>query len=248
MTGAVFLLLSLGRFVVIGDHQTQIPGPWRVLARLPLLDTVVPTRLSLVVIPAVGVLLAFMVERLMVDGATGGGFWTPLRVVGAGAVVVALLPIAPTPLTVDGRHPTPAFFATGAWRDHLPAGATVGLMPFGWQSDINMMQWQSEQHLDFKILNGYFLGPDPARDDKMGRFGSGSYYVRTLLGEDRSTRLTLTDQQRAFCLRELRDWHTTALVLPADAPNGEILRDGADQILGPGRLVRDSWVWQVPAG
>jgi hypothetical protein len=246
VTGAVFLLLSLGRYLVIGGHKTSIPGPWRVLSKLPLLDTVVPTRLSLVVIPVVGVLLAFFVDRFMSEGA-GARFWTPLRVLGFGALAVALLPIAPTPLAVQGRNPAPEFFATGAWRDHVPAGGTVGLLPFGWQSDLNMMQWQTEQGLKFKILNGYFLGPDPARDDKQAKFGGGDFYVRTLLGEFRDRPLSVTPEMRGYCLGELRSWHTDVVVLPQDAPNAEILRDGADQILGPGELVRDTWVWRVPS-
>jgi len=247
VTGAVFLLLSLGRYPVIGGTKTEIPGPWRMLAQLPLLDTVVPTRLSLVVIPVVGVLLAFFVERFMAEGAPAGRFWTPLRVLGFGALAVALLPIAPTPLTVSKRHPAPQFFASGAWRDYVREGGTVGLMPFGWQGDLNMMQWQTEQGLKFKILNGYFLGPNPSRDDKQAKFGAGDSMVRSLLSEHRQSRPIVTDDTREYCLQELRSWHTDLLVLPEDAPNAELIRDGADQILGPGQLVGDSWVWRVPA-
>jgi hypothetical protein len=246
VTGVTFLLFSLGRYVVVDN--ARIPGPWRVLAQLPLLDTVVPTRLSLVVIPVVGLLLAFFVERIMIEGAARGEgmrFWTPLRVVGTGALVVALLPIAPTPLTVSRRHPAPRFLASGAWRDHLPVGGTIGLLPFGWQSDLNMMQWQAEQGLNFKILNGYFLGPDPSRDDRRGQFNGGSYLVTRLLGETHTDRVAVTAGQRAFCLDELRRWHTTALVLPEDAPNADLVRDEADQIIGPGQHLQDVWIWRV---
>jgi len=34
-------------------------------------------------------------------------------------------------------------------------------------------------------------------------------------------------------------------VLPDDAPHADVLRDGADQILGSGEHVEDSWVWRV---
>jgi hypothetical protein len=247
VTGGLFLLLSLGRFVVIGHHQTRVPGPWWLLARLPLLDTVVPTRLSLVVIPIVGVLLAFVVERIMLDGVDGGRFWTRMRIVGFGALVIALLPIVPTPLTVSARHRAPTFFSTGAWRDEVPVGATIGLMPFGWQGDLNMMQWQTEQGLNFKILNGYFLGPDPDRDDRRGTFDGGTYLVQTVLSQYQSARLVLTADERAYCLSQLRDWGTAMLVLPDDAPNADVVRDGAEQILGPGRHVEDSWIWLIPA-
>jgi hypothetical protein len=158
-----------------------------------------------------------------------------------------LLPIAPTPLAVSARHHAPRFFSTGAWRDQVPAGATVGLMPFGWQSDLDMMQWQTEQNLDFKILNGYFLGPNPTRSDRQGNFGGGPDLLQAPLSESQTTRLIVTADQRAYWLRQLRDRHTTALVLPDDAPNADVVRDGAEQILGPGRHVEDSWIWLIPA-
>jgi hypothetical protein len=258
ITGVVFVLLSLGQHVVVDGGPAGISGPWRLLADLPLLDSVVPTRLSLVVIPIVGVLLAFFVEWLVIDGgpragsADGGDvvakarrFWTPLRVMGVGALVVALLPIAPTPLPVSARQPTPRFFSTGAWRGSVPEGSTVGVLPFGWQSDVNSLQWQTEQGLRFKILSGYFLGPDPARDDKRAGFGAGPYFVRTVLAEGRDAGLVMTDHEREYCLAQLRSWHTDVLVLPEDAPNASVVHHSAEQILGPGQHVEDVWVWHV---
>ncbi|MGC9669338.1 hypothetical protein ACNTMW_22630 [Planosporangium sp. 12N6] len=246
LTGAVFMVLSLGRYVVVGGERTTTIGPWYWLAKVPPFDTVVPTRLSLVVIPIVGLLLTLFVERLMVDGA-GPRFWTPLRVLGVAALLVALVPIAPKPLTVSDRGPTPRFFTSGAWRDHVPAGGTVGLLPFGWSSDLDGMRWQTEQGLPFKLVGGYFLGPDPARDDKEAVFGPGGHFARTVLAEKRDTPVVLSEQERAYCLAQLRSWHTTVLLLPEDAPNAPVLHDLAEQLLGPGQHVQDTWVWQVPA-
>jgi hypothetical protein len=258
VTAAVFVLLSLGQYVVVDGGKTEISGPWRLLADLPLFDTVVPTRLSLVVIPIVGVLLAFFVEWFMNNGGSRVGaaddgdfvakarrFWTPLRVLGVGALVVALLPIAPTPLAVSARQPAPRFFTSGAWRDRVPEGSTVGLLPFGWENDVNGLQWQAEQGLHFKILSGYFLGPDPARDDKRAAFGAGAYYVRTVLSGGR-VGSAVTDREREYCLAQLSSWHTDVLVLPEDAPSAGAVRESAEQILGPGQHVEDVWIWHVP--
>ncbi|GII25476.1 hypothetical protein [Planosporangium mesophilum] len=265
VTGAVFVLLSLGRHVVVDGDKTTVVGPWDPLSKLPLLDTVVPTRLSLVAVPIVGVLLALFVQRLMIDGAPtreagegstqapAGGFvdaarrfWTPLRVLGIGALVVAILPIAPTPLTVADRQPTPRFFATGAWRDHIRGGDTVGILPFGWNSDLRTMRWQTQQGLSFKVLGGYFLGPDSRRDDKQAAFGTGASFARTVFAESRDSPTVLSEQERSYCLRELRDWHTSVLLLPQDAPNAAVLHDAAEQIFGPGQHIEDTWVWRVP--
>ena len=240
LSGLVFLLLSLGRYVIVGGHTTSVPGPWRLLSRLPLLDTVVPTRLSLMVIPAAGVLLALCADRILAEGVPS------LRIVGFAALAAALLPLAPRPLPVQGRAEAPRFFGTGEWRSVLPAGSTVGLMPFGWGSDLDMSQWQTEQGLRFKILNGYFLGPDPADPGRGGQFGGGRYLVRAVLG-DGAVDQPITPDQRRYCLAELRSWHTTALVLPGGEDNADALRANADRLLGPGRRVADVWVWRVPA-
>jgi hypothetical protein len=226
------------------------------LAGLPLFDSVVPTRLSLVVIPVVGVLLALFVDWLMIHGgpdtaaaadgpAAARRFWAPYRVLGAGALAMALLPIVPTSLPVTARQPAPRFITSGAWRDRVPEGSTVGVLPFGWQNDVNSMQWQTEQGFRFKILGGYFLGPDPAREDKRAGFGAGGYFVRTVLGEGRDSRMIVTDEQRAHCLAQLRGWRADVLLLPADAPNAEVVRGTAEQILGPGQRVEDVWIWRV---
>ncbi|GAA1807861.1 glycosyl transferase [Planosporangium flavigriseum] len=258
VTGTVFALLSLGQYVVVGGEKTETAGPWQMLVDLPLFDSVVPTRLSLVVIPVVGVLLALFVDSMVINGGprddVAGGdlltrarrFWNPVRVLGVGALVVALLPIAPTPLTVSPRQPAPRFFTSGAWRDHVPDGGTVGVLPFGWHSDVNSLQWQAEQGLRFKVLSGYFLGPDPARPDKRAVFGPGSYYVRQVLSARRDP-AQVNDQEREYCLGQLRSWRTDLLLLTDDAPNADTVRANAEQILGPGRRVEDVWIWHVPS-
>jgi hypothetical protein len=172
-------------------------------------------------------------------------FWTPHRVLGVGALVMALLPIMPTSLPVAARQPAPRFFTSGAWRERVPEGSTVGVLPFGWQNDVNSMQWQTEQGFRFKILGGYFLGPDPGRADRRAGFGAGGHVVRSVLGESRDSRMVVTDEQREHCLAQLHSWRTDFLLLPDDAPNAQVVRDSAEQILGPGQRVEDVWIWRV---
>lgn len=237
--GVVFGLLSLGRTLTIGGEKTRIPGPWGLVSHLPLLDTVVPTRLSLVTMPVVGLLVAFFVDRVMREGR-------PTRLVAAAGLAAALVPIAPTPLAVEARHRTPVFFSSGAWRAHIPVDSTVGLLPFGWDPSVDMMQYQAEQKLNFKILNGYFLGPEPDRADRMGRFGPGWSVARSTLDDQKFTTIAVTDRVRADALADLRAWRTDYLVLPDAAPNAAVVRAGADEILGPGRRIDDVTLWHVP--
>ncbi|MDG6101512.1 hypothetical protein Daura_39385 [Dactylosporangium aurantiacum] len=66
VTAVVFALLSLGPVVRYQGEETTWHGPWRFLVDLPLFDSVVPTRVALVVTPLVGVLLAILVDRFIV--------------------------------------------------------------------------------------------------------------------------------------------------------------------------------------
>jgi hypothetical protein len=68
VTGGFFVVMSFGdvpRFN--GIERTNYHAPWHWLAKLPLFDSVVPTRLGLIVTACVGVGLALAFDRLVVD-------------------------------------------------------------------------------------------------------------------------------------------------------------------------------------
>ncbi|MCM0677889.1 hypothetical protein NCC78_24900, partial [Micromonospora phytophila] len=62
--GLLFALLSLGAQVRLDGTATVIPGPYRLLADLPLLDLAVPARFPLICVPVLGILLALSLDRL----------------------------------------------------------------------------------------------------------------------------------------------------------------------------------------
>src|SRR4051794_6477956 len=238
VVGAVFAVLSFGRVLIVGGENTGVPGPWALVSHLPLLDTVVPTRLSLVTVPVVGLLVGFFVERIM----AGDG---QVRAVGAAALAAALLPIAPTPLAVENRKPTPVFFATGAWRQHIRPGSTVGILPFGWEGNLTAMRIQTGQRLQFKIMGGYFLGPQPGSPDRVGQFGGLWGVVNETLDGREGNAAEVTDEVRTAARAELHGWGTDVLVLPDAVPNAGNVRGAADRILGPGAHVSDVTLWRV---
>lgn len=88
VTAVVFALLSLGPVVRYKGEETTWQGPWRFLVDLPLFDSVVPTRVALVVTPLVGVLLAILVDRFIVVPA-------PVTRAAATPAVVAPTPAGP---------------------------------------------------------------------------------------------------------------------------------------------------------
>jgi hypothetical protein len=70
VAGVTFVLLSPGDKIVIRGHHLNVYGPWALLSKLPLFDTVVATRLGLAVTPIAALLLALGCDRFIAWTAT----------------------------------------------------------------------------------------------------------------------------------------------------------------------------------
>jgi hypothetical protein len=240
ITAIVFAVLSLGPTLRFKAHDTSWSGPWKLLSSLPLFDSVVPTRLALVVTPLVGVLLAVLVDRrVMVP--------SPARFVWVGALAVALLPLIPTPQPADARAGVPVFFTSGQWRQSLPPDATVVPVPGGWFEYLNAMQWSTTAKLDFRIVGGYFLAPEPGRADSRASFGPGNPQTMQLLRNVADTGQVpfVTADQQAQARADVVYWHATTLVMPDSHGGADAVRQTLDQLYGPGEHVADVWLWDV---
>ncbi len=130
--GAVVLVscwLSLGEEVTLNGTATGIPGPWALLEQLPVIENVLPTRFTLVAVPALGALLALGLEEVRRLVARYAGHAGAGLAVSSLVALVVLLPVIPTPLLVDQRAPMPAFFSDGTWRDWVDEGGSVLAAP-----------------------------------------------------------------------------------------------------------------------
>ena len=231
---AVFAVLSLGRVVVVRQHSSGVPGPWLALSRLPLFDSVVPTRLALVVTALVGVLLAIVLDRSR-DRLT------------AALVAVALVPLVPVPLRTGPAEPTPRFFASGDWRRYLPAGGTVLVVPFGGEPALSAMRWQIGTDLGFTLVGGYFLGPEHGRTGDRARLGApDSTTADVFTAHADWAHPVPPDPARLETVRaELRAWRVDAILLRDDQPDGDAVRSTVEQVVGPGDHVDDMWLWRL---
>jgi len=281
-TAAAFSVLSLGSRIHLAGDDTGVPGPWALLDELPLFDSVVPSRLALVLTPLFGCLIArylagldpadrgraswrslrsrgprgsslasSLVAALLSPDASprGRASWRSLRSPGraTAVLVLAVLPVVPTPLPAAERPPVPAFFATGTYREHIPEGGVVLVLPPGWSTGQHAMQWQTAAHHEFAIFGGYFLAPDPEDPRRRARFGPAYPPTVQLLAAVAETGVVpaVTDGQRAQARTELRFLHAVAVVLAVDEPRADAVRAAADQLFGPGVRVRDVWLWKV---
>lgn len=236
--GVVFFALSLGRTVTDRGRVLLTSGPWKLLDHLPLFDSVVPTRLALVLIPVIALLLGY---------AVAGAQALPDRL-GRVAVLVALagalLPVVPRPLPVTPRPAVPVFFTSGDWRGYLPPGRSILSADTTWNGNIEAMSWANATDQGYAVVGGYFLGPDPSG---RGSYGPVARPTAGLLADVgyRGGVPQVTDAQRAQAAADVRYWRAGLVVLAGDAPHAADLRATLDQLFGPARRVDDVWLWPV---
>ncbi len=154
-TGAIAFGLSLGTSVRVNGVQTWIPTPWFFLSRVPVVETIVPARFSVVTLLIVATTLAFAIAALpRVAPARASRV---VRGVGTALVVLGLVACWPAPGSRDRLQvTTPAFFTTSAV-DRIGSGAVVLALPQPQSPDgaATVMKWQIDADLRFSIIGGY---------------------------------------------------------------------------------------------
>jgi hypothetical protein len=157
--GAIAFVLSLGPRLVVAGHSTTILLPFDLLGRLPLLDNVLPDRISLYATFFVAVIismgLASVINRPRFRPS-------PFRVMSR-LMVVALTLIAVVSLfpnwpdaTVNVDSAVPAFF-TSSVSAVIPNGAVVLTFPFPSYPFDRAMLWQADDNWRWKMVGGYAL-------------------------------------------------------------------------------------------
>ncbi|WP_433665582.1 glycosyl transferase [Nocardia sp. CA-128927] len=240
----VFGVLSLGAVAMFGKQDTGIQLPWRWAEHIPLLSTVLETRLTMAAIPAIAAVLALATQRAIGWWRESPIDWRPLA--WFGALLFALAPLLPTPLPVVQRPATPAFFADGTVRDYVDDGSVV-MVPPSRPMDAGALRWQADADFDFPLAGGYFVGPTSTQ--KKGIYGPEFRPTTALLvqAQDTGTVPPITDEAREQIRADLNFWRADVFVLPATR-NIDTLRTTVTQLLGFGPTrVDDVWVWDVRA-
>lgn len=249
----IFAWASFGNRVVWSTVSGQ-PVPvhlfsiWKFVNHLPIFDSVLPSRLALVALPAVGVLIAFGAAELWRVVADGWENLRPVQV-SAGAVaivalVAAVVTIVPKPVQTLQRSPVPQFFMSGDWKPYVPAGYTV--LPADPSDSNAYMRWAVQSKLDFGVPGGYFLGPD---QDNKGMFGPQFRQTMVLLWDVAKGTWHLDsdiDYRRLVAQEDLAYWHTAIIVMPLNTENADELKQTVTTLVGSsGKQVDDVWLWDV---
>jgi hypothetical protein len=167
---AVAFVLSLGLHLGLVHLGGSLPLPYTLLAHVPLVNNLLPERLSIYIALFVAVTVALGLAELTSPGArTGTGLHhsrSPrsdrarnLTVAGLGVlVVISLLPTWPYPSTAANIP----FFFRSALVKHIPVNTVVLTYPFPKYPANQAMTWQAVTGMRFKEMGTYaFLrGPD----------------------------------------------------------------------------------------
>ncbi|GGL97380.1 DUF2079 domain-containing protein [Micromonospora yangpuensis] len=250
-TAVVFTVLSWGPQIKVNGHRYDVPLPFDLLGRLPVVNAALPSRLALVVAPVIGLLLAYLIDQLRT--APGRHRWT--RPAWAVGYAVALLPLLPLPLLTIEREPIPTFITAGTWREYVSPGGVLTPIPLPLDVTPDGQRWQAyalaHRQGEFALPAGFFLGP--GGPDGRGRIGPPPRTFDTLMDQAGRTGLVpiITEGSVEMSRADLRYWGVQAVVLP-DRVHGakypidvDALRRTATALLGKPQRVADVWLWQV---
>jgi hypothetical protein len=160
LASALFLVtavLSLGPHLIVDARSTHVPLPFLLLAHIPLVENVLPSRFSLEVFAFLAAILAFGLDDMQRHRPRPK--WLTSRVA-AGALVTVLvatqLPQWPYSTTQESTLPTAQHPVT------TPAGDPVTITyPFANGLTPQAMEWQMDGGYTFRLLGGYAHVTDP---------------------------------------------------------------------------------------
>jgi hypothetical protein len=212
VAGLVLLVMSMGPRLRVAGHDTDIPLPFGLISRIPIIDLVSVTRFAMVTATVVGLLLALACDRMTAAGTyprrTRVAFWV--------ALTVALVPVAPKPLPIVVATAVPAFISDGMWRPYVVGDRTVVPVPLPEVTyGRDGMRWVALSDFAFRVPRGYFMGPVNPPTDTTGSWNAPRRATSDLLllvTRD-GVRPVVTDADRRAAVSDLVFWRAGVLVL-----------------------------------
>jgi hypothetical protein len=239
--GTVMLLLaalfSMGPYLQVGGRATILRLPWELFDDLPVIASLIPSRLAMFTALFAGLLLAVFLDAVW----TGGGWRRPAAVVVAVAALAPLLPVGPVPAS---KVDTPPFFVTGAVR-RLPEGSVALVLPFANRRVAKSMTWQAEAGMWFRMPGGYVIGP--TRDGRP-RFDTNPNTATRAFGmiQRGLPAPRLVAGRRRALAANLARWDVDTIVVGPMEHQATMLRFLTDLLGRPPTLVDGVYVWRDP--
>jgi hypothetical protein len=243
----VFVIASLGSPLVVWDHDTRVPLPWALFARLPLMETMITSRFALVAAVAAGALVALALSRLGQADQWAGRRRGWLRAALAIGVAVSLVPLVPRPTPWTALPAMPAYLADGGWRPALAPGRSLLVIPPTNVMMIESMRWAARLGLEYPATDGYILHPNPHAKDRRAMYLSALTPTEALLSRASvaSTPPPITPGAIAQAASDLRARDVGLVFLPAAGASADRVLPIAEQLFGPATPVDGGWIWRV---
>lgn len=205
-------VLSLGDHLHFGGVRYDVPLPFGLLSRLPVLHNLVSVRLSLYVVLCAALVVAVGLDRLHREG------WTPRRRwrvwAAAAACAVPLVPTLPYTYKDAG---TPKYFTSTAI-ERIPLGGVAFTYPVPRFPSSAAMQWQALSGFRYRSLGGYVITRGPQGGGTFA--GSVTTWERVVNQAPLGRRLASSAHIRQALLAEMAALHARA-VLVADVQGAE---------------------------
>ncbi|MEV6812261.1 hypothetical protein [Micromonospora sp. NPDC051296] len=230
--------LSLGPEIVSGGEGTGVPGPYALLAGLPVVDGALPMRFALAVPPLAATILVLAVDRAL--RAAGRSRRLMLAAVG-----VALVPVIPAPLPTAERTPVPEFITAGHWRACVEPGGVLVPVPLATPKEPGPMRWATAAGARFGMPEGFFIGPHG--QGGTAAMGAAPHPTSALLAEVSTSGLrpVVGEEQRRQAEADARHWGASCVALAVATPHAESLRLTLESLYGPSTRSADAWFWRV---
>jgi hypothetical protein len=258
IVGGVFLVISWGPRLQFFGINSPIPMPYALLARLPLFDAALPARFSLVLVGVFGIVLAWLAEELL-----EGGLSQRATTAVAAGFAIALVPIFPLPVLYSDRAPEPRFIADGTWKQYVPDDGVMSALPFALNVSADAQRWQAYTMArggkQFRIPDGYFLGPEEFPDENgeiRGRISAPPRHTDWLFlrAAIYGYPVDVNNQDREWAREDFVYWNIDAVFLPdtITGPSGPLDRAAVEAtttaLLGPPEHAEDVLVWRIRPG
>ncbi|NUR72711.1 MAG: hypothetical protein HOU81_18000 [Hamadaea sp.] len=234
----IMSLLSLGPRVVIDRESTGIPGLYRIIHGLPVVDGALPMRFALAAVPLIAILLVYLIEDVRTRPTSALRYGVPAL------VLAALAPILPTPLPTTERDPVPVFYREGYWRQCAPEGGVIVPLPIATPPAPEPMRYAVATNVAFGMPEGFFIGPyGRARRASIGTYKRPTSLLIADVTKTGRAR-DVNDTDRALARRDFAYWKADCVVL-TQTPSEDALRLTMNRLLGPGEQIADATVWRI---
>ena len=139
----IFAILSMGPQLHIDGHISGIPLPGILLARLPLLDSMLPCRLMMYAFLFTGIIIAIFINNMSQQK-------NKKKYIAYSIVALGLIFCIPTLPYQNQKVSVPLFFSSSEIQSYIPKDSEVFIAPV--ECDL---LWQTASDMWFRMPEGY---------------------------------------------------------------------------------------------